>query len=71
MLLMRALVLSSLLLGLLARVVPTLNILEIGFSVRVMVALVGLFAFAPLLEPALKQLHSNLASWIDRGLEAL
>jgi len=61
----------SLLLGLLARVVPTLNILEIGFSVRVMVALVGLFAFAPLLEPALNQLHSNLASWIDRGLEAL
>ena len=61
----------SSLLGLLARVVPTLNILEIGFSVRVMVALVGLFAFAPLLEPALNQLHTNLASWIDRGLDAL
>ena len=61
----------SILLGLLARVVPTLNIMEIGFSVRVSSALFGLFAFAPLLEPALNKLHTELAMWIERGLDAL
>ena len=46
------LVLVSLLIGILARAVPTLGGVEVGFSIRVMVSLFAMFLFAPLIEPA-------------------
>jgi len=61
----------SVLIGLLARVVPTLNMLEIGFSVRVLISLLAMFAFAPLLEPAMGELHQGFSDWLEQGLEAL
>lgn len=61
----------SILIGLLARVVPTLNMLEIGFSVRVLISIGCMFAFAPLIEPAMANLHSDFSDWLERGLEAL
>jgi len=65
------LMLVSLLIGLLARAVPGLNVLEVGFTMRVLVALAALFVFAPLLEPALRNLHQDLLRWLERGLTAI
>lgn len=65
------LMLVSILIGLLSRVVTHLNVLEIGFTLRVGMALCAMFLFAPLLEPALEGLQRDLGAWLDRGLEAL
>jgi flagellar biosynthetic protein FliR len=61
------LVLVSLLIGLLARAVPQLNVLEVGFTLRILVALLAMLAFAPLLAPALGALYESL----DAGLETV
>ncbi len=65
------LLLVSLVIGLLSRAVPGLNVLEVGFTLRVIVALVALFLFAPLMEPAMRHLHQDLLRWLERGLVAL
>ena len=58
-------VLVSILMGLLARVVPTLNVLEVGFSVRIAMALVAMFVFAPLMAPIMQELGTRLFSALD------
>jgi flagellar biosynthesis protein FliR len=63
--------LVSILLGFLARTVPHLNVLEVGFTLRVGTALVAMFLFAPFLEPAMHSLHTSLTTWLERGLTAL
>lgn len=65
------LMLVSVTMGLLARAVPTLNVLELGFSMRVIVALGAMFLFAPLLEPALEHLLERFVGWLNTGLDAL
>jgi flagellar biosynthetic protein FliR len=65
------LLLVSLVIGLLARAVPGLNVVEVGFTLRVLVALGALFLFAPLLDPAMRGLHQELLRWLERGLAAL
>jgi flagellar biosynthetic protein FliR len=65
------LMLTSILLGLLARVVPYMNVLEVGFGMRVSISLGAMFLFAPLLEPAMTNLHLALVTWLDRGVDAL
>ena len=65
------LALTSILIGLLARAVPHLNVLEIGFTARVMVALGAMLVFAPLLEPALTGLHDSFVDWVHTALDAL
>ena len=65
------LMMVSILIGLLARAVPQLNVLEVGFTIRVGVAMSAMFLFAPLLEPAMMRLYSYLVLWIGRGLDAL
>ena len=57
------LMLVSLLMGLLARAVPTLNVLEIGFTMRVIVALGAMFVFTIPLAVGL------LYEWMKGGLE--
>lgn len=61
------LVLVSLLIGLLARAVPQLNVLEVGFTLRIVVALVAMYAFAPLFGPAMSGLYDAL----DAGLQTV
>lgn len=61
----------SALIGLLSRAVPQLNVLELSFSLRVVVALVAMFAFAPLLEPAISGLIASLDRWLDGALVVL
>lgn len=65
------LVLVSLLIGLLARAVPQLNVLEVGFTLRIMVALLAMFCFAPLLAPAMEGLYDSLAFGLGEMLDAL
>lgn len=65
------LMLVSLVIGVLARAVPGLNVMEVGFTLRVLVALGALFLFAPLMEPAMRVLHQQFLGWLERGLEAL
>jgi len=65
------LVIVSVLIGVLARAVPTLNVLELGFSIRVIVALGAMYMFAPLLEPSMMRLHDSFVTWLGRGLAAL
>lgn len=65
------LTLTSIVTGLLARAVPHLNILEIGFTLRVGVALGAIALFAPLLEPAITNLNAQFVGWVHQGLDAL
>lgn len=65
------LMLVSILIGLLSRAVAHLNVLEVGFSLRVVMALGGMCLFAPLLEPAMEGLQYELVRWLDRGVDAL
>lgn len=60
------LLLLSVLVGVLARVVPQINILEMSFTLRVGLALVAMFVFAPVIAPALEQLYDMQASWLDQ-----
>ncbi len=57
--------LVSILIGLLARAVPHVNVLEVGFTLRIAVALVAMLAFAPLLAPGMEQLYAALAAGLD------
>jgi flagellar biosynthesis protein FliR len=61
----------SALIGLLARAVPQLNVLELSFSLRIVVALVAMFAFAPLLEPVISGLVEALCRWLDGAVAVL
>lgn len=58
------LVLVSVLIGLLARAVPQLNVLEVGFTLRIIVGMVAMFGFAPLMAPAMGELFRA----VDEGL---
>ncbi|MBK7642494.1 MAG: flagellar biosynthetic protein FliR [Planctomycetes bacterium] len=62
---------ASLLVSLLARMVPQLNVMDVGFSARITVGLLALFAFAPFLAPALEGLYDQFAHGIDGALDAL
>ena len=65
------LMLVSLLVGFLARAVPQLNVLEMGFTLRIGVGLIAMFLFAPLLEPISNALYGALADRLERFLDIL
>ncbi|MDE0890868.1 MAG: flagellar biosynthetic protein FliR [Planctomycetota bacterium] len=68
---MVVLLLVSILIGLLARAVPQMNVLEVGFTLRISAALIALFLFAPLLAPALRVLYERLDTGLVGFLEVL
>jgi flagellar biosynthetic protein FliR len=59
--------LTSIAIGLLARVVPHLNVLDVGFTLRILVGLAALYLFAPLIAPAIE----GLAQTLDGGVESV
>lgn len=63
--------LVSVLIGLLSRAVPQINVLELGFGIRISLALVSLMLFAPLLAPALEGLYGSFRASLDGALDAL
>lgn len=65
------LALVSLLIGLLARAVPQLQVMEVGFSARIAVGLIALLAFAPFLAPALDSLYGQFMVGLDVALDTL
>ncbi|MCZ6597408.1 MAG: flagellar biosynthetic protein FliR [Planctomycetota bacterium] len=68
---MALLFLVSLLIGLLARAVPHLNVLEVGFSLRVSVSLMAMLLFAPLLQPAMEQLQRTFEAWLEHAVDSI
>jgi len=56
----------SMLIGVLARVVPQINVLEMSFTLRVGLAMVAMFLFAPIIGPALMNLYDLQALWLDQ-----
>jgi flagellar biosynthetic protein FliR len=60
--------LVSLMIGLLARAVPQLNLLEAGFTMRILIGLSAMFLFAPLLAPAMDTLYATLHAGLDDAL---
>ena len=65
------LALISILIGFLARAVPQVNVMEFGFSARIMAGFVGLLIFAPLIEPASQMLLGALMDGLNTSLDAL
>ena len=65
------LLMVSVLIGFLARVVPQINVLEVGFNIRVAVGLVAIFVFSPFLAPAMNTLFEQLMIGLDECLDAL
>ena len=65
------LMVASLLLALLARAVPTLNINEVGFTARIAIGLGAMLVFAPMLAPALESLYGHLEQGIGAVLDAV
>jgi len=65
------LALVSILLGLLSRAVPQLNMMEFGFNLRIAVGLLAMLAFAPLLGSAMHVLLGQFMDGLGRGLDAL
>jgi len=62
---------TSLLVALLARMVPQLNVMDVSYSARIAVGLVALFVFAPFLAPALEGLYDQFARGLDGALDVL
>ncbi|HED66840.1 MAG TPA: type III secretion protein [Planctomycetes bacterium] len=65
------LIIVSVLIGILSRAVPTLNVLELGFSMRLIVALGAMYLFAPLLEPSMLRLFDSFSLWLNRGVAVI
>ncbi len=65
------LVLVSILVGLLSRAVPQLNVLEVSFTVRIVLAFVTMLLFAPLLGPSLEHVFVRFEAGLDAALDAL
>jgi len=65
------LVLVSVLVGFLSRLVPQINVMEVGFSLRVAVGMVAILVFSPFLAPTMNTLFEELMGGLDRCLDAL
>jgi flagellar biosynthetic protein FliR len=65
------LMLVSVVIGLMARVVPQVNVLEMGFTLRISVALVAMLVFSPLIAPAMDVLFENLMGGLEGALDVL
>ncbi len=65
------LTLVSAMIGLLSRAVPQLNILEIGFTLRITAGLGAMLLFVPAIAPAMNGLLEMLMDGLAAGLDAL
>jgi flagellar biosynthetic protein FliR len=63
--------LVSVMIALLGRAVPQINLMDIGFTLRILAALVAMFTFAPMIAPAMQRLYEGIHSGLDGVLSAL
>jgi len=68
---MTLLFLVSLMIGLLSRAVPQLNVMELSFSIRILLALLVMFGFAPLLAPAMERITADFGHALEHALQML
>ncbi|MBL8861960.1 MAG: flagellar biosynthetic protein FliR [Planctomycetes bacterium] len=62
---------TSMLVALLGRAVPQLNVLEIGFTLRTTIGLLALFLFAPAMAPALNGIYLALQDGLASSIHTL
>jgi len=62
---------SSIVIALIARAVPHVNVLEMGFTLRILVGLGAMLLFAPLVAPGLQHLYGLLGDGLEAALVAL
>lgn len=65
------LLLVSILIGLLSRSVPQINVMEFSFSARIIGGFISMLVFAPMIEPASRTLLDALMEGMAAGLDAL
>ena len=53
------------------RAVPQINLMDLGFTLRILGALVAMFAFAPMLAPAMERLYGAVQSGLNDVLASL
>lgn len=61
----------SLVMALLVRIVPQINVIEFGFNMRVLGGLTGLLVFSPWIQPASDHLLDTLMISLNQGLSAM
>jgi len=62
---------TSILIALLGRAIPQLNVNELGFTMRTVIGLSALFLFAPTMGPALNGLYETLESGLSDAVRNL
>jgi flagellar biosynthetic protein FliR len=65
------LMMVSVLIGFLSRVVPQINVMEVGFNIRISVGLVALLIFSPYIAPGMNMLFEHLMTGLGDCLDAL
>lgn len=65
------LLMVSLLIGLIARAVPQVNVLEMGFSLRVAGGLAAIGLLSPTLAPAMTAMLNHFMAGLEAGLDAI
>jgi flagellar biosynthetic protein FliR len=65
------LLMISLLIGLIARAVPQVNVLEMGFSLRICGGMVAIALMSPTLAPAMTSLLEKFMTGLEAGLDAI
>jgi len=68
---MTLLFLVSLMIGLLSRAVPQMNVLELSFSIRILLALLVMLGFAPLLAPAMERVTVEFGRALEGALQVM
>lgn len=63
--------LVSVMIALLGRAVPQINLMDLGFTLRIMAALGAMFTFAPMLAPAMNRLYEGVHAGLDGVLASL
>ena len=58
-------------LGLIARTVPQVNVLELGFTLRIAIALVAMLILSPLIEPGFTTIFGAFQDWLSAGLDLI
>jgi flagellar biosynthetic protein FliR len=63
--------LVSLMIALLGRAVPQINLMDMGFTLRIIGALLAMYAFAPMTAPAMERLYSAVQTGLASVLGSL
>ncbi|HUR27564.1 MAG TPA: flagellar biosynthetic protein FliR [Planctomycetota bacterium] len=63
--------LVSVMIALIGRAVPQINLMDMGFTLRILCALVAMYAFAPMTAPAMERLYAAVQTGLESVLGSL